>query len=94
MTYPKTFHDINALALENEDILKETYGANASVFGQPSKVPLVVECFRVLSEHVEELDGVFLELLAGCAGMIFKEGFDGKRDLAEPVFFRAVARLT
>lgn len=92
MSYPKDIQPIAELAIENQDILIETYQANPDVFISPSRIPLIVEVFRVLHEHHAELEGPMLELLAGCSYQIFTQGFHGMRDAAEPVFLSASVR--
>lgn len=87
MPYPRELHEINALAVENRDILISTYGANSELLDGASKVPMVVEVFRVLKDYASELEGPMLELLAGCSYQLYRENFFEKRMEAEPVFF-------
>ncbi len=87
MTYPREIYDINALAVENRDILVDTYEANPELLDGSSKVPMIVEVFRVLKDHATELEGPMLELLAGCAYILYRENFFDKRTEAEAVHF-------
>jgi hypothetical protein len=87
MPYPREIYEINALAFENQDILVETYGASPELLNGTSKVPMIVEVFRVLKDHAAELEGPMLELIAGCSYILYRENFHEKRTEAEPIHF-------
>jgi hypothetical protein len=94
MSYPREIYEINALAFENRDILVDSYEADEELLNGASKVPMIVEVFRVLKDHATELEGPMLELLAGCAYILYRENFFDKRTEAEAVHFITHARAS
>ena len=94
MDHPKTNQDVADYITANVDILIETYGAVPEQINHVSTVARFVETYSVLKEHADVIDGAILQTFAGVSYLIFKQGFHGLGDQAEPLYFAARDRLS
>lgn len=89
----KDLFTINALIMENADILEDPYGMTPEQLSSVSKVDKIVATFDALKEHADELNGAILQIFGSCAYLINDQGFHEKKAEAEPYFWAARDRL-
>lgn len=94
MDYPKTLQACSDYITANQEILIETYSGDAARLSHASKVERIVEAYNILVPYADEIEGAILQILAGCAYQVFREGFHQRGIEAEPVFFAARDRLS